>query len=54
MDIMHTPGHFPDSICYKMENIIFTGDTLFVGRTGRTIGPNASTKDLYHSVYDKI
>jgi len=37
-----------------MENIIFTGDTLFVGRTGRTIGPNASAKDLYHSVYDKI
>ena len=54
MDIMHTPGHFPDSICYKMENIIFTGDTLFVGRTGRTISPSANTKDLYYSVYDKI
>ncbi|MDC0215327.1 MBL fold metallo-hydrolase [Candidatus Marinimicrobia bacterium] len=52
--IIHTPGHFPDSLCYLMENIIFTGDTLFVGRTGRTISANASTKDLYYSIYDKI
>ena len=52
--IIHTPGHFPDSLCYVMENIIFTGDTLFVGRTVRTISTNASTKDLYFSVYDKI
>ena len=51
---IHTPGHFPDSVCYLMEHIIFTGDTLFVGRTGRTIGANASTKDLYYSIYDKI
>ena len=51
---IHTPGHFPDSLCYLMENIIFTGDTLFVGRTGRTISANASTKDLYYSIYDKI
>ena len=54
IDIIYTPGHFPDSLCYLMENIIFTGDTLFVGRTGRTISTNASTKDLYFSVYDKI
>ena len=50
----YTPGHFPDSVCYLMENIIFTGDTLFVGRTGRTISAKSSTNDLYHSVYDKI
>ena len=52
--IIYTPGHFPDSLCYVMENIIFTGDTLFVGRTGRTISTNASTKELYYSIYDKI
>ena len=37
-----------------MGNIVFTGDTLFVGRTGRTISDNASTKELYYSIYDKI
>ena len=54
IDVIYTPGHFPDSVCYLMENIIFTGDTLFVGRTGRTISAKSSTNDLYHSVYDKI
>ena len=54
IEAIHTPGHFPDSLCYKMENIIFTGDTLFVGRTGRTISTKANTMDLYYSVYDKI
>ena len=41
-------------MCIRDRNIIFTGDTLFVGRTGRTISAKSSTNDLYHSVYDKI
>jgi glyoxylase-like metal-dependent hydrolase (beta-lactamase superfamily II) len=53
---IHTPGHFPDSMCYwvKHDSIIFTGDTLFVGRPGRTIGRKSSIKDLYNSLYNKI
>ena len=30
---LHTPGHYYDSICYHLDSILFTGDTLFVGRT---------------------
>lgn len=51
---IHTPGHYFDSICFQLENVLFTGDTLFVGRTGRTISERSSIKDLYSSVYDKI
>ncbi len=54
IDVLHTPGHFPDSCCYKLENVIFTGDTLFVGRTGRTVGQGSDTGKLYRSVYDKL
>ena len=54
IDILHTPGHFPDSSCYKLENVIFTGDTLFVGRTGRTISQGSDTGELYQSVYSKL
>ncbi len=54
IEVMHTPGHYPDSVCYKMENIIFTGDTLFVGRTGRTISQGSDTSELYRSVYSKL
>ena len=51
---LSTPGHYMDSICYwvKSQNIIFTGDTMFVGRTGRTISSGSNIKDLYHSTYD--
>ena len=51
---IHTPGHYFDSVCYTLENVIFTGDTLFVGRTGRTISTRSNINDLYDSVYNKI
>lgn len=51
---IHTPGHYFDSICYQINPILFTGDTMFVGRTGRVISKKSNIKDLYVSVYDKI
>ncbi len=54
LEVLHTPGHYPDSVCYLLDGIIFTGDTLFVGRTGRTISGGSDTRQLYHSVYDTI
>ena len=47
----HTPGHYYDCISYYIESVLFTGDTMFVGRTGRVIGSKSSIKDLYKSVY---
>lgn len=32
--IYHTPGHSPGGLCFHAEGILFTGDTLFVGRSG--------------------
>ena len=53
---MHTPGHFFDSMCFwnKDNNLLFTGDTMFVGRTGRTISQSSNLNDLYDSIYQKI
>lgn len=34
--IISTPGHTIGSVCYCMDNIIFSGDTLFKGKVGRT------------------
>ena len=53
---MHTPGHFFDSMCFwnKDNNLLFTGDTMFVGRTGRTISQSSNINDLYDSIYQKI
>ena len=51
---IHTPGHHYDSVCYLVDNVIFTGDTLFIGRTGRTLSKGSNTSDLYNSVYKKL
>ena len=53
---LHTPGHYPDSICFwnKNNNSLFTGDTMFVGRTGRTIGTKSNISHLYSSIYQQI
>ena len=51
---IHTPGHYYDSVCYLVDNVIFTGDTLFIGRTGRTLSKGSNISDLYNSVYKKL
>tara|TARA_B100001989_G_scaffold190867_1_gene139908 strand:+ start:134 stop:814 length:681 start_codon:yes stop_codon:yes gene_type:complete len=51
---IHSPGHYYDSVCYLVENVIFTGDTLFIGRTGRTLSKGSNISDLYNSVYRKL
>ena len=53
---LYTPGHYHDSICYwdKKNKKIFTGDTVFVGRTGRVKSPTSNIVDLYNSVYKII
>ncbi len=54
--LLETPGHYPDCVCwyYEEDGLLFSGDTVFVGRTGRTIGHLSDTRQLYHSVYDRI
>ena len=51
---IHSPGHYFDSICYQLDNVLFTGDTLFVGRTGRVKSSKSNISDLYRSIYNEI
>lgn len=34
--VYHTPGHSQGSVTLKVEDVLFTGDTLFQGSCGRT------------------
>ncbi len=51
-----TPGHTPACSSYLIEQNLFTGDALFMPDfgTGRCDFPAGSSKDLYHSVHEKL
>ncbi len=36
VEVLATPGHTPESVCYIVGENIFSGDTLFKGGIGRT------------------
>jgi len=36
IEVLNTPGHSLGSVVLKVENVLFTGDTLFAGSCGRT------------------
>lgn len=54
--VISTPGHTPACSSYLIEDMLFTGDTMFMpdGGTGRCDFPKGSAEDLYHSIHEKI
>lgn len=50
LKIIHTPGHTPGGICIAIENLLFTGDTLFCGSVGRWDFPLGSELTLRSSL----
>lgn len=49
-----TPGHTNDSMCYYIDNKVFTGDTLLIRGNGRTDFQNGSSEQLYDSIINKL
>lgn len=51
---LHTPGHTQDSMCLRVEDRVFTGDTLLIGGTGRTDLPSGDAGALYESLFEGV
>ena len=47
---MHTPGHSSGSVCYLVNDCLFTGDTLFKGSIGRFDFPSGDYGKLVDSL----
>lgn len=54
LQVIHTPGHTRDSMCLRVEDRLFTGDTLLIGATGRTDLPGGDPEALYDSLFHGI
>jgi len=48
--VLITPGHTDGSACFIVDNMIFTGDTLFLESVGRTDFKTGNRRDLVASV----
>ena len=54
LEVIHTPGHTPGSICLRSNGVLFTGDTLFYAGIGRTDFPGGDHQSLIKGVRSKI
>ncbi len=54
--VIHTPGHTAGCLCYYIEdeNLLFSGDTLFLESVGRTDLPTARPGEIIDSVVKKL
>lgn len=48
--VLHTPGHTKGSVCYQIEELLFTGDTLFERGYGRVDFPGGSMEEMEQSL----
>ena len=48
--VLHTPGHTSGCVCYIIDDVMFSGDTLFRGSIGRTDMPDGNYSVLSKSL----
>lgn len=49
-EILSTPGHTPGGVCIKVNDALFTGDTLFRGSCGRVDLPGGDPQEEMRSL----
>lgn len=52
--VIHTPGHSPGAVCFLVDNVLFSGDTLFADSVGRTDLPGGSYETLRDSIKNRL
>lgn len=49
-DVLGTPGHTDDGVCFRLGGAVFTGDTLLIRGCGRADFQNGDAGALYDSI----
>ena len=50
VEVLHTPGHTPGSVCFRTDGWVLTGDLVFAGAIGRHDFPNSSDAHMERSL----
>jgi hydroxyacylglutathione hydrolase len=50
LECVHTPGHTPGSSCFRLDELVLSGDLVFRGSIGRYDFPNSSASDMFASL----
>ena len=53
-EVLHTPGHSPGGVTFKIRNLLFTGDALFAGSIGRSDFRNSDGRALIDGIRSKL
>jgi len=53
LEVIHTPGHTPGSLCFRAGQYLISGDTIFPGGPGKTGSPS-DFRQIIKSIIDKI
>jgi glyoxylase-like metal-dependent hydrolase (beta-lactamase superfamily II) len=54
LEVIHTPGHSPGGVCFRWNDWLWVGDTLFAGSIGRTDLPGGSFEVLEHAIRTRL
>jgi glyoxylase-like metal-dependent hydrolase (beta-lactamase superfamily II) len=54
VEVLHTPGHTPGHCCFRVGDLLFSGDQLFAGSIGRTDLPGGDYETLMESMRTKV
>ena len=54
IEILHTKGHSKGGVCYLINDILFSGDTLFQGSIGRCDLWGGSMEEIGKSIKEKL
>ena len=54
LEVLHTPGHTPDSISLYAGDRVFTGDVLLIGGTGRADFAGGDSGQQYDSITERL
>lgn len=52
--VIHLPGHTPGGVGYLIDNMLFSGDTIFLESIGRTDLPGGDSEAIKKSIREKI